>query len=258
MNRIFKDKRLIGTTSIIVVLFVVVGVFGFRTQVDALIFDFLTDVGAKGLGIFFGGLIATLIWVLGGLLVNLMWFLLAIAQYNQFLASTAVTTGWVVVRDVVNMGFVVVLLAIAIGTILQQQQYNYSQTLPKFLAAAILVNFSKTICGLFIDAAQIVMMTFVGAFSQAGGGNFAALLGLTRLLSMVYGGGGGLDTVKSNDTQALMGMVLALIFVSLALIVIGIMVAILVIRIIALWFLIILSPAAFFLMSLPNDKGYSS
>ena len=255
MHKLLQNKRLIGTTSIVVVLLVVAGVFGFRSIASAGIFDFFGNAAAEGTALVLGGFIALLVQLIGGLVVNLMYMVLAVAQYNQFLASTAVSYGWVVVRDVVNMGFVVVLLAIAIGTILQQQQYNYSQTLPKFLAAAILVNFSKTICGLFIDAAQIVMMTFVGAFSQAGGGNFAVLIGLNRLLTLTVFGS---DEVRYDGLAALSGLVLALIFVSLALIVIGVMVAILVIRIIALWFLIILSPAAFFLMSLPNDRGYAS
>lgn len=257
MHKFLQNKRLVSTTSVIVVLIIIVGVFGFRTSASAGIFSWVGDATARAFGMVLGGFIALLVQLIGGLVVNLMYLLLAIAQYNQFLASTAVTTGWVVVRDVVNMFFVVVLLAIALGTILQQQQYSYSQTLPKFLAAAILVNFSKTICGLFIDFAQIVMMTFVGAFSQAGGGNFAVLIGLNRLLSMVLFSGSG-EAKQVQAESALMGMVLALIFVSLALIVIAIMVAILVIRIIALWFLIILSPAAFFLMSLPQDRGYAS
>gem|GEM_PF-1779325 len=254
MHSFLKNKRLISTTSIVVLL-VVVGVFGLHTPVRAGIFDFFGDAAAKGTALVLGGFIALLVQLIGGLVVNLMWLLLAIAQYNQFLASTAVTQGWVVVRDVVNMFFVVVLLAIAIGTILQQQQYSYAQALPKFIAAAVLVNFSKTICGLFIDFGQIVMMTFVGAFSQAGGGNFAVLIGLNRLLSLTVFGS---SDVKYDGLAALSGLVLALIFVSLALIVIGVMVAILVIRIIALWFLIILSPAAFFLSALPNDRGYAS
>ncbi len=257
MHKFLQNRRLIGTTSVIVVLLIIGGVFGFHTAASAGLFSWATDATARGVGLVLGGFIALLVQLIGGLVVNLMYLLLAIAQYNQFLASTAVTTGWVVVRDVVNMFYVVVLLAIAIGTILQQQQYSYSQTLPKFIASAILVNFSKTICGLFIDFAQIVMMTFVGAFSQAGGGNFAVLIGLNRLLSMVvFSSEGGVKEIEAQS--ALMGLTLALIFVSLALIVIGIMVAILVIRIIALWFLIILSPAAFFFMALPNDRGYGS
>ena len=44
---------------------------------------------------------------------------------------------------------------------------------------AVLINFSKTICGLLIDAAQIIMLTFVGAFSNIGEGSMVDLLGIS-------------------------------------------------------------------------------
>ena len=228
-----------------------VGVFGFANHSNAFLIDWVADNASRAFAVTIGWFLGTITMVIGGLVVNLFHFLLVVANYNQFLGSTAVTVGWVVVRDIVNMGFVLALIAIAIGTILQQQQYHYSQALPKFLAAAILVNFSKTICGLFIDMSQVVMMTFMGAISSAAGGNLAALLGLNKLFVVAV------TPERFGGTEAMLGLVVALMFMSLALIVVGIMAFMLTIRIVALWFLIILSPAAFFLMSLPNDRGYS-
>lgn len=229
------------------------GVFLFVLPIHAAGENFVTDSFIWA----FGQIVQWIVGILGTLLINLFYILIAVAQYNQFLGSSAVSAGWVVVRDVVNMFFVLVLLAIAIGTILQQQQYHYSQTLPKFLAAAILVNFSKTICGIFIDFSQIVMMTFVGAISGAIGGNLAALLGIPTLLKQINPLRAE-DTLAKIDALAFGGFFLALIFVCVALIVVGIMVVMLVIRIVALWFLIILSPTVFFFMALPSDRGYGS
>ena len=64
------------------------------------------------------------------------------------------------------MFFVVVLLIIALATILNQEKYSYKTWLPKLILMAVLINFSKMICGLIIDVAQVVMMTFVNAFKD--------------------------------------------------------------------------------------------
>lgn len=249
-----ENKRLGGIGALALVLMLIsAGIFGFGHGASADILGYAFNAIGSTASEIVGGLVAWLVQTIGWMLLNFIWVLLAVGNYNQFLASTAVTTGWVVVRDFVNMFFVLVLLAIAIGTILQQQQYHYSQTLPKFLAAAILVNFSKTICGIAIDATQVVMMTFMGAISAAGGGNFAVLIGLHGLLKHV-----GTTSSPIDGTAAATGMLLAFFYVVVAFIVVVIMVVMLVIRIVALWFLIILSPAAFFLMALPNDRGYFS
>lgn len=230
-----------------------VGIFGLAQEpAQAFIIDWLADAAARPVAIALFGVIGTIAMVLGGLIVNLFHFVLVVGNYNQFLSSTAVTTGWVVIRDLVNMFFVLILIVIAIGTILQQQKYHYSQTLPKFLIMAVLVNFSKTICGIAIDASQVVMMTFMGAISGAAGGNFAALIGLQKFFQVA------ISPVSWGGTKATLGLVTVLIFLSIALIVVAIMAVMLTIRIVALWFLIILSPAAFFLMALPSDRGYSS
>ena len=49
---------------------------------------------------FVGGLFAVIIWLLGKLLVLLIYLVVWVAQYNGFITSTAVSNGWVVVRDV--------------------------------------------------------------------------------------------------------------------------------------------------------------
>ncbi|MDP1709797.1 MAG: hypothetical protein Q8L21_02835, partial [Candidatus Komeilibacteria bacterium] len=95
------------------------------------------------------------------LAIFFMKFLLEVAGYNNYLDSTAVNIGWVMVRDISNMFFVVILLLIAFGTILGIEQYEWKKLLIKFVFAAILVNFSRVIAALIIDAAQVVMITFL-------------------------------------------------------------------------------------------------
>jgi hypothetical protein len=84
-----------------------------------------------------------------------------VLSYQNFIGSEAVIQGWVIVRDLSNMFFVVILLVIAFATILHIENYNYKKWLPKLILMAVLINFSKTICGLLIDVAQIVMLTLL-------------------------------------------------------------------------------------------------
>ena len=81
------------------------------------------------------------------------------------------------------MFFVVILLLIAFGTILGIEQYEWKKLLIKFVFAAILVNFSRVIAALIIDAAQVVMITFLNGVAATAGGNLINAFKLDKLLS---------------------------------------------------------------------------
>lgn len=133
---------------------------------------------------FLGWVIEALVFFLGAVLLLEVKILITIAQYNGFLSSTAVTNGWVIVRDLCNMFFIVVLLVIAIATILKIEMYHYKKLLGRLIIMAVLINFSKLICGLVIDFSQVLMMTFVNGFSAAAGGNFIQALKLEEIMNV--------------------------------------------------------------------------
>mgnify|MGYP001597998492 FL=1 len=54
-------------------------------------------------------------------------FVIEVAGYNGYIDSPAVTVGWVMVRDMTNMFFIVVLLIISFGTILGLEHYEYKK-----------------------------------------------------------------------------------------------------------------------------------
>jgi hypothetical protein len=122
-----------------------------------------------------GRFIANILLLFSRLLLHLasfcIDFIMVVAGYNGYLESTAVNIGWTVVRDITNMLFIVILLVIAFATILGLEGYEWKQLLPKLVTAAILVNFSRTICGVLIDASQVFMITFLNAVSATIGGN---------------------------------------------------------------------------------------
>lgn len=192
---------------------------------------------------------------LGSLVAVGVGFLLKVAQYNDFLGSSAVSNGWVITRDIANMFFIIVLLVIAFGTILGREEYSYKKTLPKLLIMAVAINFSRTIIGLMIDAAQVVMMTFVNGFASAGAGNFINAFGLNNLLTWQQGGnkdGVAIDILGNGFVALAMGLVLLLVagFVILSLL------GSLLFRIVYLWLLIVTAPLAWMLSVIPAGKAY--
>jgi hypothetical protein len=189
-------------------------------------------------------------YALGWLVMKLFAVVVYISGYNGFVDSAAVSKGWVLVRDVCNMLFVVVLLVIAFGEILRLKSYQLKAMLPKVILAAVLVNFSKLICALIIDAAQVAMMTFVNGYQATAGANIVVGLGLTKLLKFNEQSGttAGTDMTPWDIT---VGIVLAIIMMIATLLVVFFIALILVVRIVILWFLIVLSPVAFLSGAVP-------
>lgn len=221
-------------------LVVVVGVFLFGNEAQAWVTDVL------------GWIAAAIVWALGKILILLVRVLIYIAQYNGFITSGAVANGWVIVRDLCNMFFVIVLLIISFATILHVESYNYKKWLPKLVLMAILINFSKTICGLIIDFGQVVMLTFVNAFKDIGGGNLTSMLGITEWASMKDNG------TNISDWEVTAAYFLAVIYVIISVVVIATMIAMLVMRMVMIWVYVVLSPAAYLLAAFPGGQKYSS
>ncbi|MFA5051138.1 MAG: hypothetical protein WC499_03415 [Patescibacteria group bacterium] len=191
--------------------------------------------------------------VLAKLLTVIIRLLVWVAQYNDFINSPAVSKGWIIIRDICNMSFILALLIIAFCTVLKIENYSYKKLLGKLVLAAVLVNFSKLICGFLIDISQIIMLTFVNAFKAAAEGNFAEMLGLTKIMSFKD----SITGADINGYEVFGALILGLIMVGVALLVIGIMAVILVMRIVTLWFLILLSPLIFVAPLFPKGKGYA-
>lgn len=230
----------------LLVFLVIISSFLFAAGVQASIGDLVTQ--------FIGWVAQVIVSAMGLILILLMRVLIYIAQYNSFITSNAVSEGWKIVRDLCNMFFVLILLAISFATILHVEQYSYKKWLPKLVMMAILINFSKTICGLIIDFGQVIMLTFVNAFKDIGGGNLADMLGITDWLKIKESG----DENSVSNWNVIGAYILAVIYVFIAVGVIATMIAMLIMRIMMLWVYVVLSPAAYLLASFPGGQKYSS
>ncbi|MDD5071414.1 MAG: hypothetical protein PHQ42_01630 [Patescibacteria group bacterium] len=213
--------------------------------------------GFEEVAIFLGKIISLIIEALGALLTVLISGLIWVAGYNDFITSSAVTNGWVIVRDLCNMFFILILLVIAFATILRQENYSIKKLLPKLLIMAVLINFSKTICGIFIDFAQVIMLTFVNSFKEIGGGNLTEMLGLDKIMS-INADKATLRDEKITGSSIFGSYMLALLYVIISIVVIITIIAVLVMRMVMLWIYIVLSPLAYLLAAFPAGQKYAS
>lgn len=199
-----------------------------------------------------GAIFGLIFYLLGGILSIILEILVSVAQYNNIIGLEVVKNTWGTVRDIVNMFFIFAMLLIAFSTILRVRQYEVKQLLPKLILYAVLVNFSLTICGLFIDIAQVFTLTFVNAFGENAVANFTKITDILSYSKVDFGEGG------DAALKVLVGYILALTLLLVSIVTIGAMVLMFLVRIVYLWILSILSPFAFVLPVIPGGQKYAS
>ena len=231
----------------------------------------LSSVGAVAVNIMLVGLgviYNVFAWVFGQLIVlTIGMVLIPILGYNNFADSHVINIAWPLVRDVMNMGVILILLYIAIAKMVGvgAGKAGLDQSLPTLFLGVVVMNFSRTICVLIIDASQVVMFTFVNALRDIAAGNFAGLFNVNSLLSVnsdvliedLFGSGGAVDDAlgAATSTTVMDGFtylgtsyatvtLLAMVFVVML-----IMAVVFIYRIVVLWVLVITSPVAMFLMA---------
>lgn len=246
ISNFFKKYRKI----FLIVALAATGIFGVVPGARAGIFgDMLKNASLAAVG----GIVQIWVWLFGQLAVQLVYLIIYLASYNNFVHSSAVENGWVIIRDVVNMFFIVILLVIAFSTMFDiSGKYFYKQMLPRLLIMAVVINFSRTIAGILIDFGQVVMLTFVNGFQAAAGGNFMKALKIEEL--MQFRAGAGSQSDDTSFTKVLASLFLAALMITITAVVLGAFAIMLVIRIVTLWFLIVLSPLAFMASVWPSGR----
>lgn len=246
----FFKKRL----TLILILFTlfVGGCFLFPEISAANSADPNEEISVLGRGIFaiVGLILGLIVKVLGYLLVVITGGLTLILDYSNYTTNDAVVKGWKIVLDLCNMFFILILLVIAFATILRRESYSAKQLLGKLLIAAVLINFSKTICGLILEFAQVLMYTFTNSIAE---GRFFNMLGVQNYLEFVEDP----DTKTIDQVNALSGMIFAFLFLLVAIAVMLIMLAIMVMRTVMIWIYVVLSPLAFLLATFPAGQQYA-
>ncbi|MCD4704668.1 hypothetical protein K8R66_01175 [bacterium] len=220
---------------------------------------FVTAGGVKdAIAEFISGLLTLGISFVGWLVSMEVGILVFFARWDHFITVPAVDSGWIIMRDLCNMFFIMVLLVVAFATILGIESYSYKKWLGKIIIFAVLINFSKTITGLLIDFSQVIMLSFVSSFKDATEGNLASGLHLNKFLSTNLSDKEGGAYGLADSTRTATGLLLALTLLVIFSIVVFIMIVVILGRIVTLWVLIILSPMAYLLQTVPFGQKYAS
>lgn len=147
---------------------------------------------------------------------------------------------WTLIRDTLNVGFILVLLFSAFATVFQVESYNYKKLLFKIILMALLVNFSFPITRVIIDFSNVLMYYFLNLPDfgfQTGGSIFSRIANDSMLQDIINPPGGA-----SSNTTFLLSAIIFLFIFSTTLLIIALL---FIIRTIALALLIIFSPIAF-------------
>ena len=170
-------------------------------------------------------------------------------------AGSAILAGWTMVRDLVNMFFILVLIVIGFATILRIEAYNYRRLLVWLILMALLVNFSMVIARIILDITTVVQFSFlpVGDTAVQINNLYQKLIGESTWQMA--------NAVNSFSSTATLGATISILFeftLELGVVItFAAMAVLMLIRLIALWILIILSPFAYALNILPATTGYA-
>jgi hypothetical protein len=196
---------------------------------------------------------ATLQWVIGGF---------TDLSYTNPATNPLIAAGLDITQGLVNLILVLVLIYIAIATILRLEGHQTKKLLVNFVIVALLVNFSPVICGVIVDAANILMNFFLQQNLSAGQQIVNTWQGLINIIFAGFKWQSGFDlgTAITQASLAPLEVAMSLMALSISNIVIFLVLFlfafIFIARYIAIWILVILSPIAFAFRILPITKKY--
>lgn len=183
---------------------------------------------------------------------------------KSFVTHPMVTAGWPFILGIANLGFIIALLFIAFATTLNIDiGGGVKRTLPRLLAAAVLINFSLVIGGVIIDVSRIMMTIIAGALTQTSlegiASNVAFWSGIGKALLVIGAGSvtGGLGSfaVADPNYQEIYDNLLAAALtwgLTLGFLVLAVS---LFIRYVALILLLIVSPLAYLALAFPGASN---
>lgn len=195
-------------------------------------------------------------WVLGLVAYIFDWAVDA-DNIRHIIHREAIYNAWKMVRDFLNLGFILILLYSAFCTVFQIEKYHLKKIILMLVLMALLVNFSFPISRFIVDASNVTMYFFLqSAFGDTDTRSFsAALTGQTNIVdNLVPRNKDNSFDSKGSTTE----IIVAIFFIISLMIVMFVIAAILVIRIMALAILIIFSSIGFVAAVFPDTKTFAN
>src|SRR3989344_2069613 len=231
--------------------------------------------GGKGIGDTFTGTLISILNIIIGAVVTIVG---SIIKYlgaiiivpileatlsmdaSQF-AGGPILAGWTLVRDAVNMFFILFLIIVGFGTILKIESYNYKKLLVNLVVMALLVNFSLVIARIILQVSDTAQFSFLPVSTVVEGGE--GMTGVrylyqklsTEHLSKIVDGFRVFSTSTSGALAGTMTILFEFILQLAVVITFGAMAAFMLIRTVAIYILLVLSPLAFALLVVPATKS---
>jgi len=207
-----------------------------------------------------GGLLDLLLAVLGTVsqwLVELAgqfltFILVDFTQTVSFYNNSMVNAGWSVVRDISNWFFIIMLIVIAIGTIIGQEQYNVKRRIIPLVIVAIFMNFSLFFVALYINVTQLFMSFFINKLTSP----YQDIGKAIAFSGLGFGQEKGYSLLPGSSTNALATNFFVVIFQFFAAFVLLLIAILLIVRVAQLWFHMIMAPLAFVSTLIPRTQQF--
>jgi len=149
-----------------------------------------------------------------------------------------ISIGWTLLRDLTNMFFILGLAYIGLATALNFASFNTKKTFTTLIIIALLINFTPVICGLIIDGANIISNFFLSEI------NFDSMADVYTNAANQESGPVTKENLSSFQYMAKFFIMQTYsFFAGCVLLTFG---CIFLLRTFIIWFLVILSPLAFF------------
>lgn len=174
---------------------------------------------------------------------------------SGILNKQAIKDIWIMVRDVFNMVFILVLLFAAFCTIFQIEKWNIKKVWLAVLINALLVNFSFAIARFIIDVSNVAMYFFVNnmfasSTGSKSGSSIMANFGSTTKLE-------GILMPSDFVSQPIAYEIMIIIFTFILAMTLLIIAALFVIRLVMLAILIMFSPIGFVGYIFPSTHKFA-
>jgi len=254
INKLNNKKHLVILATILLVFFVSLGfaqsanaeggwldlVLSPTQMMNEILETFVSDIMAPFLGFFADGL-----------------------QWAIALSTTAITDNdqiielWGLIRDLVNLFFVLALLVIAFGTIFDTA-YGAKHTLFKLLVVALLINFSYVIGAMVIEFSNIMASAFLGSIGNPA--DLGSRIAQSLQPGSVYPDGTVLQELTAIQGgvevagRVLSSLVFAVIFMALSVVAMAVGFLLILMRIPILWVILIFAPVAWAGMIFPQTE----
>jgi len=158
MKKAMKNNRLLifGGAALALSLLIVPYFAGAQTGI-------ITNIGVSVVTVFFKVVAGIFNFVFGYIFMLAGWLVEIATELNHQIlmdSNALVKVGWGICRDIANLGFVLIMIVMAVATIVSYEKYAVQKLLPLLIGAAILVNFSLTIAGVLITFSDSLSATF--------------------------------------------------------------------------------------------------